>query len=70
MNNDKYIVDFELAEDTKDLVLNNEDADCISDEVKNKLFALGDSTLIKVKSTINSPITIVDVEEVTEESLS
>mgnify|MGYP006291814051 CR=1 FL=1 len=62
-------VDFELAEDTQDLIANNDDADCASDELKDKLFAFKEGTLLKIEKSINSPIIIESAEKVTEEKI-
>lgn len=57
-------IDFELAEDTKDLLKKNEDSKCIDLKISAKLYGFADSTLLKVTKSINSPIVIEDVEEI------
>jgi len=53
-------VEFELAEDTKDLLVSNSDVVC-SDVLKDELEKMDDSQLVKVEYTINSPLTILSI---------
>lgn len=67
MTDKNLIIDFELAEDTKALLTNNEDVLCTSEGLKEKIYEMDNSVLLKVTKTIDSPIKIHSAEEVTEE---
>jgi len=61
------VVEYELAEDTKELLAKNGDATCQTPELAKKINDANDFVLLKVTKTINSPITIIAAEEMTEE---
>ena len=61
---DEQIIDYELAEDTKELLNGNPDVQFQSPNIKKQIYDFDNSILLKVVKTINSPITIISVEEV------
>jgi len=63
-SNGCQVVDFDLAEDVKALLLNNPDVKC-EPKLKTTVFSYDDMEMLKVVKEISSPMKIVAVEKVT-----
>lgn len=71
MANEKLLItDFELKEDLFDSFSGNPDIRFINEGIMSKAKAFPIGTLLEVKKQIGSPITILDVNELNEESVS
>jgi len=62
-------VEIDLAEDVQDLLSHNADIQC-NEEIKKEIFSKKPLALLKVTKTINSPLSIIAIEEVTPELLA
>jgi hypothetical protein len=63
----QQIIEFELAEDTKDLLNNNDDVFC-EEKLKKQIYGIDDNALLKVVKTIESPLKILSADVITQEN--